>query len=140
MVTCQWWRPTCHGFGFLGSEVYILVESNTLNNMYIYLSHFLVHTRVVHSLIVIHLYVCINSDSEDSEEDEEDDEEEEDVRPGAKRPRDSGWGRGRGKGRGRGSGSGKGRITQTLRALSLPPNGERYLSTDPTNSLPPSEG
>ena len=82
------------------------------------------------------LYVCINSDSEDSEEDEEDDEEEEDVRPGAKRPRDSGWGRGRGKGRG----SGKGRITQTLRALSLPPKGERYLSTDPTSPLPPSQG
>ena len=100
--------------------------------MYIYLSHFLVHTRVVHSLIVLHLYVCINSDSEDSEEDEEDDEEEEDVRPGGKRPRDSGWGRGRG--------SGKGRITQTLRALSLPPKGERYLSTDPKNSLPPSQG
>ena len=132
MVTCQWWRPTCHGFGFLGSEVYILVESNTLNNMYIYLSHFLVHTRVVHSLIVLHLYVCINSDSEDSEE--------EDVRPGAKRPRDSGWRRRRGKGRGRESGSGKGRITQTLRALSLPPKGERYLSTDPTNELPPSQG
>ena len=89
---------------------------------------------------MLHLYVCINSDSEDSEEDEEDDEEEEDVRPGAKRPRDSGWGRGRGKGRGRGSGSGKGRITQTLRALSLPPKGERYLSTDPMNPLPPSQG
>ena len=64
------------------------------------------------------------------------------MRSGAKRPRDSGWGRGRGKGkgRGRGRGSGKGRITQTLRALSLPPKGERYLSTDPTNSLPPSQG
>ena len=114
------------------------MESNTSNNMYIYLSHFLIHTRVVQSLIVLHLYVCINSDSEDSEEDEEDDEEEEDVRPGAKRPRDSGWGKGEGRGRGRGSG--KGRITQTLRALSLPPKGERYLSTDPTNSLPPSQG
>ena len=28
----------------------------------------------------------------------------------------------------------------TLRALSLPPKGERYLSTDPTKSLPPSQG
>ena len=29
---------------------------------------------------------------------------------------------------------------QTLRALSLPPKGERYLSTDPTSPLPPSQG